>query len=206
VGRSPEPVFLNKSWEEDLRVGHEALELYSSKAYSPTNCARGPRKKGWCLPYIDSLKNPPQLNDHDGGKGRRSVPVRIALDPCPKNEWSQNRNLPTLIHPCNFAISNTYSLIHNDRDVSIKGHCVSGTISFYDQGSQKIRTGMLRFIRLQHPTMIVNHSVKTTFGSSLLPFCKMAPFLHSWAVSSVTRWRLRIQRWTAAGISNSFSI
>ena len=31
-------------------------------------------------------------------------------------------------------------------------------------------------------------------------------FLASWAESSVTRWRLRIQRWTAAGISNSRSI
>jgi len=44
--------------------------------------------------------------------------------------------------------------MQNGRDVSMQGHCVSGTIHFGDQGSQKIRTGTHRFGTSRHPTKI----------------------------------------------------
>jgi len=46
-------------------------------------------------------------------------------------------------------------LVQNDRDVSLKGHCVSGTIRLGDQGSQNIRTGSHRFGTSRHPTVIL---------------------------------------------------
>jgi len=46
-----------------------------------------------------------------------------------------------------------YVLYHayNDRAVSIKGHCVSGTFDLGDQGSQNMRTGTHRFKTSRHP-------------------------------------------------------
>jgi len=42
--------------------------------------------------------------------------------------------------------------MQNDRDVSMKGHWVSGTIHLGDQGDQKICTGTHRFETSRHPT------------------------------------------------------
>jgi len=59
---------------------------------------------------------------------KRCVPVRKFWDP----SW---HNVPGLIHPCHSASYNTLRSMQNDRDVSIKWHCVSGTMNFGDQGS-----------------------------------------------------------------------
>jgi len=63
-----------------------------------------------------------------------------------------------LIHPCHFALYNTFRLGQNDRDVSMKGHCVHGTIYLGDQGSQNIRTGTHGFGTSGHPTRILGKS------------------------------------------------
>jgi len=44
--------------------------------------------------------------------------------------------------------------MNNDWDVSMQGHCVSGTIHFGDQGSQKIRTGTSHF-RTSRPKNVI---------------------------------------------------
>jgi len=65
-------------------------------------------------------------------------------------------NVPWLIHPCHFVLYNTFRLMKNDWDVSMQGHCVSGTIHLGDQGSQNICTGQgtHRFGTFRHPTYI----------------------------------------------------
>jgi len=45
----------------------------------------------------------------------------------------------------------TYIKMHNDWNVTMQGHCVSGTIHFGDHGYQKISTGALRFGTSYHP-------------------------------------------------------
>jgi len=42
--------------------------------------------------------------------------------------------VPKLIHPCHFDHIYVLFPAYNDKDVSIQGHCVSGTINFGDQG------------------------------------------------------------------------
>jgi len=44
--------------------------------------------------------------------------------------------------------------IQNDMDVSMQGHCVSGTNHFGDQESQKICSGAHRFGTSHHPTAL----------------------------------------------------
>jgi hypothetical protein len=61
-------------------------------------------------------------------------------------------NVPRLIFPCHYALYNTFRLVQNDREVSMQGHCVSGTIHLGDQGSQNIRSGTHRFRTSRHPT------------------------------------------------------
>jgi len=78
---------------------------------------------------------------------KRCVPVRIFWD-----ESSPKHNVPALIHPCHFSPTKTYSIMHNDRDVSIQGHCVARDDQFGDQGSQNLRTGTHRFGTSRHPT------------------------------------------------------
>jgi len=42
--------------------------------------------------------------------------------------------------------------MRDDRDESMQGHCISGTIHFGDQGSKKIRKVTHRFGTSNHPT------------------------------------------------------
>jgi len=61
-------------------------------------------------------------------------------------------NVPGLMHPRHYALSNTFWLVQNGRNVSMQGRCFSGTIHLGDQGSQNIRTGTHRFGTSCHPT------------------------------------------------------
>jgi len=67
---------------------------------------------------------------------------------------SRKHNVPAFIHPCHCALCYTYRLMHNERDVSMQGHCVSGTNHFGDQVSQKIYTETHRFRTSHHPIRI----------------------------------------------------
>jgi len=67
-------------------------------------------------------------------------------------------NIPGLIHPRHFASYNTFRLVQIDRDVSMQGHCVSGTIHLGDEGSQNIWTGTHRFRPSRHPTIQACHN------------------------------------------------
>ena len=62
-------------------------------------------------------------------------------------------DVPGLIHLCHYSLYNTFRLVENDRDVSMQGQCLSGTIHFGDQGSEKIRTGTHCFETSRHPTV-----------------------------------------------------
>jgi len=55
---------------------------------------------------------------------------------CPRNTMSLNWCILIIMHKPYLN-----SLAHNDRDVSMKGHCVFGTINFGNQGSQTIFRG-----------------------------------------------------------------
>ena len=48
-------------------------------------------------------------------------------------------------------------VMHNDRDLSMQGHFVSGTIRFGDQESPKIRTGTHCSGTSHHPTQDLNY-------------------------------------------------
>jgi len=102
------------------------------------------------------------------GTSRNDVsPYECSGTPGPPNESSRKHKVPDLIHPCHFAPTKTYCIMHIDRDVPIKGHCVTRDYSFGDQGSQNIRTGTLRFGTSRHPTLLgsvpmhCNHCCKT---------------------------------------------
>jgi len=61
----------------------------------------------------------------------------------------------------------TFWLVQNYRDVSMQGHCVSGTIHPGNQGSQKIRTGTQfqevqsshQIMQLHYPNLILRKSL-----------------------------------------------
>jgi len=67
----------------------------------------------------------------------------------PGDTMSLHLYIPVIMH---YAIRTG----QNVRDVSMQGHCVSGTIHQGDKGSQKIRTGTPRFGTSRHPT-VYNH-------------------------------------------------
>jgi len=66
-------------------------------------------------------------------------PYKCSGTPGPQLNRPLWHNVPGLIHLCHYALYNTFWLVHNDRDVSMQGHCVSGTIHLGDQGTQNIR-------------------------------------------------------------------
>ena len=72
--------------------------------------------------------------------------------PGPQMNRPLGHNVPGLIPPCHYALSDTFWLVQNCRDGSMQGHCVSGKIHIGDQGSQIIRTGTHRFGMSRHPT------------------------------------------------------
>ena len=61
-------------------------------------------------------------------------------------------NVPGLLHPCHYSLNNTFRLVQNDRDVSLQGYCIFGTIDLGDQGSQNNHTGTHCFGMSRHPT------------------------------------------------------
>jgi hypothetical protein len=68
------------------------------------------------------------------------------------------QHVPRMIHPCHYMRDTIHICDKNDRDVSMQGHFVSGTIHLGDQGSQKIRTGTHRFGTSRHPTQPITSS------------------------------------------------
>jgi len=86
------------------------------------------------------------------GTSRNDVsPYKCSGTPGPQINRPMWRNVPGSIHPCHYALCTTFRLVKNDRDISMRGHCVSGTIHLGDQGSQNIRTGTHRFGTSRHP-------------------------------------------------------
>jgi len=64
------------------------------------------------------------------GTSRNDVSqYEFSENPGPLDELSLKHNVPALIHPCHFASISTYSIMNNDRGVSMPGHCVK-TYSF----------------------------------------------------------------------------
>jgi len=74
----------------------------------------------------------------DGMSPNNVSPYECSWTPGPRINRPLWHNFPGLIYPCHFALYKTFRLVQNDRDVSIQGHCVSGTIHLGDQGSQNI--------------------------------------------------------------------
>jgi len=72
--------------------------------------------------------------------------------PGPKNESSLEHTVPAMIHPSQYALYNTYRLMHSDRDVSMQA--VSGT-NHSIPGVLKIQTGTHRF-RTSHRSCAAN--------------------------------------------------
>jgi len=83
----------------------------------------------------------------DGKSQNDESPFEFSGTPGPEINSTWRQNVPTWIHPCNYALCNTYRLMHNSRDVSMQGYCVSETIHLGDQGSQKIRTATHRYVQ-----------------------------------------------------------
>jgi len=80
------------------------------------------------------------------------------------NESLQKFNVPEFIHPFHFAHMEVLSShAYDDRDVSFKGHSVSGTINFGDQGSHKIRTRTHRFGTSHHPAIPTTRTKSLAF-------------------------------------------
>jgi len=79
-------------------------------------------------------------------------PYECSCTPGPQINRPLWHNGPGSIHPCHYAFYNTFWLVQHDRDASVQGHCVSGTIHLWDQGSQKFRTGTHRFGTSRYPT------------------------------------------------------
>ena len=71
--------------------------------------------------------------------------------PCRRINRPLWHNVPGLVHPCHYALYKTFWLVQIGRDISMQGHCVSGTIHLGDQGSQNIHTGTHRFGTSCHP-------------------------------------------------------
>ena len=69
----------------------------------------------------------------------------------PKINRPLKHNVPGLIHPCHYALCNTFWLLQNGRDVSLKGHCASGTIHLGDQGVPAYSYGDTSFRDLPSP-------------------------------------------------------
>ena len=61
----------------------------------------------------------------DGTSRKDLSPYECSETPCPLDETSRKHNVPALIHPCHFAPAKTYCIMHNDRDASIQGRCVT---------------------------------------------------------------------------------
>jgi len=99
--------------------------------------------------------------------------------------------VPKLIVPCDtmsldwyipVILHDTFRLVQSDRDVSMKGHYVTGTIHLGDQWSQNIRTGTHSFGTYRHPTLLISvvtdnkfwmsplQLVQTTVENFLLPW------------------------------------
>jgi len=53
--------------------------------------------------------------------------------PGPQINRPLRHNVPGLIHPCHYALYNTFRLVQNDRDVTMQGYCVSRTMHLRDQ-------------------------------------------------------------------------
>jgi len=70
-----------------------------------------------------------------------------------------SRNNVSPYEPCHYALYNMFWLIQNYSDISMQGHCVSGTINLGDQGSQNIHTGTHRFGTSRHPTSYSNQAI-----------------------------------------------
>jgi len=100
-------------------------------------------------------------------------------------------NIPALIHPCHYASYNMYRLMQNGRDLSMRGHCVYGTIHFGDQGSQKIRTGTHCFGTHRHPTVYSLPWAKNIFPSLLLAKNNAFPLADIPLCSDLRRWTMR---------------
>jgi len=63
-----------------------------------------------------------------------SVPVRYEFygTPVPQINRPWWYNVPALMHPCHYALYDTYRLMHNDWYVSLQGNFVSETINLGD--------------------------------------------------------------------------
>ena len=64
----------------------------------------------------------------DGTSWNDVSPYEYSVTPCPLVESSRKHSVPALIHPFHFAPTKTkrYCIMHDDKDVSVQGHCVTG--------------------------------------------------------------------------------
>jgi len=87
----------------------------------------------------------------DGTSRNDMSPYECSGTPGPQIIRPLWHNVPVLIHLSPYPLYNTFRLAQNDWDVSMQGHCASGTIHLGDQGSQKICSTTHRFGTSHHP-------------------------------------------------------
>jgi len=68
-------------------------------------------------------------------------PYECSGTPGPQINRPLWHNVPGLMHPYQYALYTSFWLVQNDGNISMQGHCVSGTIHIGNQGSRNIRTG-----------------------------------------------------------------
>jgi len=72
------------------------------------------------------------------GTSRNDVsPYKCSGTTDPLDESSRKHNVPALIHPCHFAPTYTYCIMHNNRDVSCRDIVSPATINLGIRGPRK---------------------------------------------------------------------
>jgi hypothetical protein len=144
------------------------LQLNLSLPHSPS---QSPTPKGsWFLFILQGLSL------WDDGTSRNDVsPYELSGTPGPLYEFSRKHNVPALIHPCNFAPTKTYRLMHNDKEVSNQGHCVPRDDSFGDQGFPERSDGDTSF--RDFPSA---HQILHVLHYNVLLYKDLPPLIFSW--------------------------
>jgi len=89
-----------------------------------------------------------RMTDFEWGDGtsRDDVsPYECSETPGPQIIRPLRHKVPGLIHPCHYALYHTLRLVRNDGDVSVQGHCVSGTIHLGGQWVPRLTHGDTSF-------------------------------------------------------------
>jgi len=118
----------NKYWKDDGKALDDLQHI------NPTNLAFkaariADKQSRRCHDFKNSKLSVDQnLSWGDGRSWNDVSPYECSGTPGPQINRPWWHNVPALIHPCHYALCNTYRLMQNGRDISMHGHCVSGTL------------------------------------------------------------------------------